>query len=161
MNHSEACRNRIGEELIKKGDVRVMREKERWEEGLTGAIKEEERKMVIERSEEEERIEEERLFGDEEEIEEQEVNDEEEDIVMELSKSVKKWNGGEETMKKKMEEENMCWGDLNGIRQEGHVMGKRYWDDLSGEELDPSMVMAARSEELKELAKRNVYNKVP
>ena len=32
VNHAEACRNRISEELVKKGDVRVMREKERWEE---------------------------------------------------------------------------------------------------------------------------------
>jgi hypothetical protein len=70
VNHSEACRNRISEELVKKGDVRVMREKERWEEELTGALKEEEKKVVKERSEEEERLREERLFGEEEEMEE-------------------------------------------------------------------------------------------
>ncbi len=64
-------------------------------------------------------------------------------------------------MKKKMMEESMCWGDLDEMRQEGHAIGKRYWDDLSGEELDPSLVMAARSEELKEFVKHNVYNKVP
>ena len=61
----------------------------------------------------------------------------------------------------KMSQGNMCLGDLNALRQEGHDLGKQYWDDLSGEELDPSMVMAARSEELKEFVKHNVYNKVP
>jgi hypothetical protein len=64
-------------------------------------------------------------------------------------------------MKKKIEEDNLFWGDMNGLRQEGHDVGKKYWDDLSGEELDPSLVMAARSEELKEFVKHNVYNKVP
>jgi hypothetical protein len=115
VNHSEACRNGIGEELVKKGDARVMREKERWEEELTGALKEEERNVVKERSEEEERAREERLFGD---------------IVMELSKPVERWNSEAEVMKKKIEEENLFWGDLDELRHGGHVVGKKYWDDL-------------------------------
>mgnify|MGYP000633015446 CR=1 FL=1 len=52
----------------------------------------------------------------------------------------------------------MCWGDLDAVRQDESVFGKQYWGDLPGE--DPSLVMAARSEELKELVKPNVYNQV-
>ena len=51
---------------------------------------------------------------------------------------------------KKDSQENMYWGDLNAVRHEEQVLRKQYCDDLSGEEVDPSMVMAARSEELKE-----------
>ena len=82
-------------------------------------------------------------------------------MIMRLSKPVKRWGDDMESMEKKMGQEHICWGDLNAIRHEGHVIGKQYWGDLSGEELDPSMVMAARSEELKEFVKHNVYNKVP
>ena len=35
-----------------------------------------------------------------------------------------------------------------------------YYDDRTGEELDASLVMAARAEEMKEFVKHNVYNKV-
>jgi hypothetical protein len=155
VNHSEICRNRIGDELVKRGDARVTREKEKWEEELTGALEEEEKEINKERSEEEEMMIEERLFGEERESEERDVNDEEKDIVMELSKSVRRWDSEIEVMIEKLKEENLFWGDLNEVRQNSHVIGKKYWDDLSGEELDPSMVMAARSEEL--FVKHNVY----
>ena len=36
-----------------------------------------------------------------------------------------------------------------------------FWDDMSGEPLDPSLVKDAREEELKESRKHNVYTKVP
>ncbi len=53
----------------------------------------------------------------------------------------------------------MLRGDLNTVRHEGHVIGKQYWGDLSGEELHPSMVMAARSEELKEFIKQRLQQR--
>ena len=39
--------------------------------------------------------------------------------------------------------------------------GTQYWDDLSGNLLDPGMVHKARQEEMGELAKHGVYTKVP
>ena len=155
VNHSEMCRSRVSGELVKKGDKRVSREKERWEEELTEALQDED----INLNKEEEEEEEERM--EEEEEREEKSDEEERDIVMELSRPVKKWNRGVEQMENKMREENLFWGDLDEVRQESHVIGRKYWDDLSGAELDPSLVMAARSEEMKEFAKRNVYNKVP
>ena len=44
---------------------------------------------------------------------------------------------------------------------EGNLHGETYWDDLSGQELDSTMVRAAREEEMKEIYKREVYSKVP
>jgi hypothetical protein len=38
---------------------------------------------------------------------------------------------------------------------------REFWDDLSGKELVPSLVMKARTEEIGELAKHGVYQKVP
>ena len=38
---------------------------------------------------------------------------------------------------------------------------REYWDDLSGRELDPKLVKKARMEEIKEINKHNVYEKVP
>jgi len=37
----------------------------------------------------------------------------------------------------------------------------RYWDDVSGKELDPKMVERAREEEMGEFRKHTVYEKVP
>jgi hypothetical protein len=37
----------------------------------------------------------------------------------------------------------------------------RYWDDVSGKELDPVRVREARVEEMKEFGKHTVYEKVP
>ena len=37
----------------------------------------------------------------------------------------------------------------------------RYWDDVSGKELDPAKVTVAREEEMKEFAKHTVHEKVP
>ena len=38
---------------------------------------------------------------------------------------------------------------------------KEYWDNISGEWLDPTMVKAARKEEMIEFEKHKVYTKVP
>ena len=38
---------------------------------------------------------------------------------------------------------------------------KEYWDNISGEWLDPSMVRSARKEEMEEFRKHGVYVKVP
>ena len=35
------------------------------------------------------------------------------------------------------------------------------WDDVSGQELDPKMVLRARDEEVKCIRKTNLYTKVP
>ncbi len=64
VNHSEDCRKRIKEELVKKGDSRVSREREKWEEELTEALEEEDKKLVKMKSKEEEDAEEQKLFGD-------------------------------------------------------------------------------------------------
>ena len=37
----------------------------------------------------------------------------------------------------------------------------KFWDDLSGEELEPELVEAARCEEMEEYRKHGVYKKVP
>ncbi len=36
-----------------------------------------------------------------------------------------------------------------------------FWDDVTGNELDPELVREARAEEMKEFKKHNVYVKVP
>ena len=38
---------------------------------------------------------------------------------------------------------------------------KRYWGDLSGLELDPTMIKEARIEDIKEFKKHGVYKQVP
>ena len=48
---------------------------------------------------------------------------------------------------------------VNASGREGD--NKVYWDNLSGKPLDARMVRAARLEELGELAKHHVYDKVP
>ena len=45
------------------------------------------------------------------------------------------------------------------ISEESDV--RKYWDDLSGKELNPKLVKKARMEEMKEVNKHNVYVKVP
>ncbi len=37
----------------------------------------------------------------------------------------------------------------------------RYWDDITGKELDPGMVSEPRKEEMKEFKKHTAYTKVP
>ena len=38
---------------------------------------------------------------------------------------------------------------------------EKYYDDLSGEELDPVLIKEARKEEMREFEKHGVYKKVP
>ena len=38
---------------------------------------------------------------------------------------------------------------------------RKYWDDLSGKELNPKLIRKAREEEMREFKKHNVYEKVP
>ena len=65
---------------------------------------------------------------------------------MGLSKLVSDWSGGVNSMSKVMREEHTFWGDLHEIRHERHIVGERYYDDLTGEELDASLVIAARAD---------------
>ena len=96
VNHLEDCRKRVIEELEKVGDERVIRQKERWEEGLTEALQEEEGTLMREPSKEEEDQMEEELYGnhEEEEMREEVVNNEENDVVMWLSMPAKKQEDG-------------------------------------------------------------------
>ena len=50
-------------------------------------------------------------------------------------------------------------GDLRGEDKEEEV--RKFWGDMSGEELNPSLVRKAREDEMEEFRKRNVYVKVP
>ena len=73
-------------------------------------------------------------------------------------------------------------GLIDQMRMDGRIMGdgclgsvaqyeehtteykeqmKQYWDELTGKELDPQQVSAARQEEMKEFQKHDVYVKVP
>ena len=45
--------------------------------------------------------------------------------------------------------------------EENPGRGQEFWDDVSGEKLDPELVRKARAEEMKEFAKHKVYRKVP
>ena len=48
------------------------------------------------------------------------------------------------------------------ISQEvNHISEEEFWDHVSGEWLDPTMVRGARKEEMDEFRMRNVYTKVP
>ena len=51
------------------------------------------------------------------------------------------------------------WICSMGLNHEAPI--KRFWDNISGAELDPSLVLEARAEEIKEILKYNVYTKVP
>jgi hypothetical protein len=67
----------------------------------------------------------------------------------------KRWNSDEERMNEKL-----YWGSLSEVQRDNDVI-IRAWDDITGVELDPSLVMAARIEEMREVKKHGVYIKVP
>ncbi len=57
--------------------------------------------------------------------------------------------------------EDCHWGAVSSIRINEISSQERVWGDISGEELDASMVAAARVEEMEEFRKHGVYVKVP
>jgi len=52
-------------------------------------------------------------------------------------------------------------GPCDEDKAEFRASMERYWDDVSGKELDPKMVQRAREEEMCEFRKHTVYEKVP
>ena len=55
---------------------------------------------------------------------------------------------------------NDAFAQDNTFTHEEHE-ARKYWDDLSSKALNPRLVTKARAEEMREFAKRNVYEKVP
>ena len=51
------------------------------------------------------------------------------------------------------------WGKINQLQN--YECEERFWDDMSGEELEPNLIRLARAEEMAEVRKHNVYTKVP
>ena len=58
------------------------------------------------------------------------------------------------------EDGRLSEGQTGFVHAEEH-QGQNSWDDLSGLELDPIKVREARSEEMKDFAKQQVYIKTP
>ena len=104
------------------------------------------------------RKEEERLFGpiDEDDVmQEEEAADEGEQMVNNMTK--KRWDSGIKEMNQALNSEGY-WGSMSEVKEET-VMYKAVYDDISGQELDASLVLAARAEEMQEFRKHGVYAK--
>ena len=191
QNHSEACRDRITEELRKEGDVRLEREKKRKEA-------EQEEKAQKRKQAEEEKGDEDTgdSGGKGEEARgkrggEDSSGDQKRSRVQEggssssgLKRPAEDASQEEERLAKrilrKQDEAEQSGMDVGAVCEElrddaiqehydmkargaGSVMAyeEEYFDNLSGEKLDGEMVKKARAKEMREFAKYGVYKKVP
>ena len=167
VNHTETCRKRIGAEFRESNDPRLDREGKRLTEYM-----EQQYDDSIRENKEEEASEHEMNADDKKAIEEDIADvfgNEDDEIMLVRSKaSSKMWRTNEENDMMKMQkinemndDEYKFWGDISQMAYDSMQSQAHFYDDISGEELDSSMVMAARTEELQEFFKHGVYEQVP
>ena len=157
QNHSEICRERIEKMLREEGNQRLKEADERMAEHLANRMKRarEEDETMENKDPHSGQLQQKRSRGDERTKRKRSKEEQGNEDDSQVHKSRLLTDEEEQRMNAMIDFIDSFV--LSVERLEETV----YWDDLSGKELTPSLVRAARLEELGEIAKHGVYLKVP